>query len=466
MQLYAVKPCVGVFPPVGLMVNLLSEEKPVDLIGLIALGGIALLILLVIFLFKQIGDLKSQVAADDEQALLHQIGARVTDVAQQAVQRETAMRDEFRANREETAKSVGTLGETVRKIGVDQTAQQTQFRDEIGEALKYLNETVRKLGADQSNQQQQFRDKLDEKMKELRDENSQKQDEMRKTVDEKLQSTLEKRLSESFKTVSERLEAVQKGLGEMQNLASGVGDLKRVLTNVKSRGTFGEVQLELLIDDFLTADQYIANYDCGHKVGTKRVEFGIRMPGGEERYLPVDAKFPTEDYERLLLAVEAGDKAAMTAASDALVRRIKSFAKDISQKYINPPHTTSEALLFVPTEGLYAEVLRAPGLIESLQRDFSVTVTGPTNFQVLLSTFRMGYQQAVMQEQAAEVWKVLGAVKKEFARYGEQIEAMTKNVRAMGKHVEKLETRKNMMERALKTVEVIDSETADKLIEG
>ena len=379
---------------------------------------------------------KSTSEGDDTNEQLKSIEMRVTEMAFRADERETANRSEFKNNREE-----------------------------LGKAITALGETVRKLGADQSAQQEQFREKLDEKMKELRTENSAKLDEMRKTVDEKLQTTLEKRLSESFKTVSERLEQVHKGLGEMQSLATGVGDLKRVLTNVKSRGTFGEVQLELLIEDILTADQFKANYDCGKESGTMRVEFGIRMPGAEARYLPVDSKFPTEDYERLLTAAEGGDKEGLKLAQEALTRRVKTFAKDISQKYINPPHTTRDALLFVPTEGLYAEILRNDGLIESLQRDFAVTVTGPTNFQVLLNTFRMGYQQAVMQEHAAEVWKILGAVKREFGNYGEQIAAMGKNVKSMENHIGKLETRKNVMLRALKTVEVIEGPTDNDLLE-
>ena len=288
---------------------------------------------------------------------------------------------------------------------------------------------------------------------------------MRRTVDEKLQTTLEKRLSESFKTVSERLEQVHKGLGEMQTLATGVGDLKRVLTNVKSRGTFGEVQLGLLIEDILTPNQFVANYDCGKPSG--HVEFGIRMPGTtEDIFLPVDAKFPTEDYERLLSAVEAGDGEGILAAQKLLAMKVKGFAKEVAQKYINPPHTTPSAILFLPTEGLYAEMLRVPGFVESIQRELAVTITGPTNFQVLLTTFRMGFQQMAMQEHAAEVWKVLGAVKREFEKYGDQISAMGKNVNAMEKHIEKLETRKNVMLRALKNVQVVEDSTATELLEG
>ncbi|MEX0300411.1 MAG: DNA recombination protein RmuC [Kordiimonas sp.] len=406
---------------------------PVEIILFV---GVLILLVICLLLMKQIGTLKGLVSTGDAQSQLIRIEERIAQMAHQASQRETTMRDELRINREETGKAVLGLGETVRK-----------------------------LGADQSQQQQQFRDKLDEKMKELRQENSQKLDEMRKTVDEKLQTTLEKRLSESFKTVSERLEQVHKGLGEMQNLATGVGDLKRVLTNVKSRGTFGEVQLGLLIEDVLTPNQFVANYDCGKRTGTQRVEFGIRMPGTEEEvYLPVDAKFPTEDYERLLSAVEAGDAEGIARAQKLLAARVKAFAKDVAQKYINPPHTTPSAILFLPTEGLYAEMLRIPGFVEGIQRELNVTVTGPTNFQVLLTTFRMGFQQMVMQEHASEVWKVLGAVKREFSKYGEQITQMGKSVNALENHIGKLETRKNVMLRALKSVDEVEDGTAQLLL--
>jgi DNA recombination protein RmuC len=402
--------------------------------------GLLVLLVLVFFLVRRVAAVAVKLDGGENSDLLGAIHTRVTDLSAQAEQRAQASRQE--------------LSEQLRVN-----------REELGKSISALSETVRKMGTEQSEGQMKFGEKLDAKMKELRTENSAKLDEMRKTVDEKLQSTLEKRLSESFKSVSERLEAVQRGLGEMQSLATGVGDLKRVLTNVKSRGVFGEVQLKLLIDDFLTPDQFIENYDCGKQSGTQRVEFGIRMPGAEPIYLPVDSKFPTEDYERLLTAVEAGDKEGCDTASAALAKRIKSFAKDISQKYINPPHTTTEALLFLPTEGLYAEVLRNRGMIETLQRDYNVTITGPTNFQVLLSTFRMGYQQAVMQEQAAEVWKILGAVKNEFGRFGEQVDRLGKNLHSALNHVETLDRRKRVMLKALKTVEEVDAATAEALLE-
>ena len=405
------------------------------IIEIILSSGLGLLLILSIIQFLKLRSFAQ--AGDDEQ--LHKlidIQARLDMAAGQAEAREKTIRQEFQGNREELTKAINELADTMRRFGQHQTEQQEQMRS-----------------------------KLDEKMKELRSENSAKLDEMRRTVDEKLQTTLEKRLSESFKTVSERLEQVHKGLGEMQSLASGVGDLKRVLTNVKSRGTFGEVQLGLLIEDVLTPNQFIANYDCGKSGGQMRVEYGIRMPGADDAvYLPVDAKFPTEDYERLLAAVEAGDSDGIATAQKTLATRVKGFAKDIAQKYINPPHTTPSAILFLPTEGLYAEMLRLPGFVQDIQRELNVTVTGPTNFQVLLNTFRMGFQQMAMQEHAAEVWKVLGAVKAEFNKYGEQISSMGKSVKALENHIDKLETRKNVMLRALKTVDEVEDATATKYL--
>lgn len=400
-------------------------------IELVLAGGLALLLLMSLLLLWRVG---RDTKPDDSNHLhrLIEIQTRLDLLSNQSDAREKAIRSEFQGNREEVAKAISDLSDTLRRFGQHQTDQQEQFRN-----------------------------KFDEKMKELRTENSQKLDEMRKTVDEHLQTTLEKRLTESFKTVSDRLEQVHKGLGEMQSLATGVGDLKRVLTNVKSRGTFGEVQLGLLIEDVLTPSQFVANYDCGKPGGQQRVEFGIRMPGAEEAvFLPVDAKFPTEDYERLLAAVEAGDVDGIAAAQKTLSVRVKGFAKDIAQKYINPPHTTTSAILFLPTEGLYAEMLRIPGFIQDIQRDMNVTVTGPTNFQVLLSTFRMGFQQMAMQEHAAEVWKVLGAVKREFNKYGDHISTMGKSVKALENHIDRLETRKNVMLRALKSVDEVEEGAA------
>ena len=269
----------------------------------IIIGGItAALLISLIVLFRLAGMSRNMDGSDVDQRLI-EIQTLLSHFSRQTDEREKTLRGEFKDNRDEVTKSITSL-----------------------------SDTMRKLGQDQANQQEQFRTKLDEKMKELRAENSQKLDEMRKTVDEKLQTTLERRLSESFKTVSERLEAVQRGLGEMQNLATGVGDLKRVLTNVKSRGTFGEVQLDILIQDVLTPNQYVENYDCGKPSGQQRVEYGIRMPGTDgDVYLPIDAKFPTEDYERLLAAVEVGDVDTITVTQKALMNK-KTETKPTKEK--------------------------------------------------------------------------------------------------------------------------------------
>ncbi|MBV1901851.1 MAG: DNA recombination protein RmuC, partial [Kordiimonadaceae bacterium] len=361
---------------------------------------------------------------------------RITDMAHQAVQRETGVREELRTNREET-----------------------------GKAVSHLGETVRKLGADQSQQQQQFRDKLDEKMKELRQENTQKLEEMRKTVDEKLQTTLERRLTESFKSVSERLEAVQRGLGEMQSLATGVGDLKRVLTNVKTRGGFGEKELQILIEDFLTPEQFKLNYDCGKNHGGERVEFGIRIPGlGTECYLPVDAKYPVEDYNRLLDAYEENEIEVIKKAGKKYENALVTQAKKVSSAYINPPHTTDWAVMFLPSEGLYAEALRRPGLFERLQREFKITLSGPTNLQVILSTFRMGFRQMAFKERADDVWNVLGIVKTEFSKFGADVDRIGTQLNAAINQTEKIQTRKRAMLRALKDVEEIEDGSVPELL--
>ena len=400
----------------------------VEHLDIILLGTVAVAVILLIIVLVFLSRLRQAYQQTDLNEQMIRFDATLKAMDENAARREQGVSAEFQANRKEMSARLDALGEHVRK-----------------------------LGTEQSRQQEEFRATLDGKMQELREENSRKLDEMRRTVDEQLQTTLEKRISESFKTVSERLEAVQRGLGEMQNLATGVGDLKRVLTNVKSRGTFGETQLSLLIADMLTPDQYIENYDCGHKTGNARVEFGIRIPGADrDVYLPVDAKFPTEDYERLLGAVELGDVEGIDSAAKSLVRSVKRFAKDIADKYINPPSTTDWAILFLPTEGLYAEILRHPGICEELQRQYRVTIAGPTNFQVLLSTFRMGFSQVALQERANEVWDVLGAVKGEFITFEDQISKMAKNLEAASNHVEKLDVRKRAMLRALKSVESVD----------
>jgi DNA recombination protein RmuC len=286
---------------------------------------------------------------------------------------------------------------------------------------------------------------------------------MRATVEEKLQSTLEARLGESFRLVSERLEQVHRGLGEMQTLAAGVGDLKRVLTNVKTRGGFGEVQLAALLEQMLTPDQYEANV-VTRPGSRERVEFAIRLPGREQNcWLPIDAKFPIEDYERLHQAQERADPNAVEEAARALESRIRVEARRIRDKYIEVPHTTDFALLFLPTEGLYAEVLRRPGLVDGLQREHRIVLTGPTTLAAILNSLQMGFRTMALEQRSAEVWQVLGAVKTEFGKFGEILARVKDQLQLASNTIEKAETRTRQMDRALKSVEALPSEQSLQL---
>jgi DNA recombination protein RmuC len=310
---------------------------------------------------------------------------------------------------------------------------------------------------------------LQAQLQQLQKNNADKLDEMRRVVDEKLQTTLERRLSESFKQVAERLEQVHQGLGQMQKLADGVGSLQRVLTNVKTRGMFGEVQLEALLEQVLTLEQY------GKQVETKprsnqRVDFAIRFPGrqgdgGEAVWLPIDAKFPREDYERLLDAQDRADVAGAEAAAKALELRIRTEARSIAESYLAPPHTTDFAILFLPIESLYAEALRRPGLMDSLQRDYRVTIAGPTTLLAMLNSLHMGFRTLALEQQASEVWKVLGAVKTEFERYGDWVEKVREQVQKAADTLDKAETRSKQMRRALKNVEALPESQSQLLLE-
>ena len=310
----------------------------------------------------------------------------------------------------------------------------------------------------------EVRGTLQTQLSTLQQGNETKLDQMRATVEEKLQSTLEARLGESFRLVSERLEQVHRGLGEMQTLAAGVGDLKRVLTNVKSRGGFGEVQLGALLEQMLTAEQYQTN--VATRPGSKeRVEFAIRLPGREQTcWLPIDAKFPIEDYDRLHQAQERGDLAAAEEAARALESRIKLEARRIRDKYIEVPHTTDFALLFLPAEGLYAEVLRRPGLVDTLQREQRVVVTGPTTLAAILNSLQMGFRTMALEKRSAEVWQVLGAVKTEFGKFGEVLARVKEQLQAASNTIERAETRTRQMDRALKSVEALPADESQQLI--
>jgi len=295
----------------------------------------------------------------------------------------------------------------------------------------------------------------------LRQDSETKLEKIRATVEEKLHATLETRLGQSFRVVSERLEQVHKGLGEMQALASGVGDLKRVLTNVRSRGLFGEVQLGTLLEDVLTPAQYDRNV-ITVPGSRERVEFAVRLPGrdgdGGVVYLPLDAKFPQEDYLRLQDAYEAGDVAAAEAARKALAARLAAEAATIRGKYLAPPHTTDFALLFLPTEGLYAEALRIPGLVESLQRDARVVLVGPTTLYAVLNSLQMGFHTLAIEERSSEVWRLLGAVKAEFGRFGQSLAEVKKKLHEASNKIEFSERRSRAVERRLRKVQELPAD--------
>ena len=316
--------------------------------------------------------------------------------------------------------------------------------------------------------QKSISDTLHQQLQQLQRSNAEKLDEMRRTVDEKLQTTLEKRLSESFKQVAERLEQVHNGLGQMQKLADGVGSLQRVLTNVKTRGMFGEVQLEALLEQVLTVEQYAKQVETKPR-SNQRVDFAIRFPGrgghdGEPVWLPIDAKFPRDDYERLLDAHDRADAVAAELAAKALENRIRTEAKSIAESYLAPPHTTDFAILFLPVEGLYAEVLRRPGLMDSLQRDYRVTLAGPTTLLAMLNSLHMGFRTLALEQQASEVWKVLGAVKTEFERYGDWVEKVREQVQKAADTLDRADTRSRQMRRALKSVEALPEGEAQALL--
>ncbi len=338
-----------------------------------------------------------------------------------------------------------------------------QSRDEMSTSLKRVSESVVKsvmdLTAEQKLQLGEIRTTVDTRLVALSSDNEKRLEQMRQTVDEKLQGTLDARLGQSFQLVSERLEQVHKGLGEMQSLASGVGDLKRVLTNVKTRGIWGEVQLETLLEQILTPDQYAKNIST---TGTQeRVEFAIKLPGreaGDPCWLPVDAKFPLEDYQRLVEASDRGDSNAVEDATRKLEATLRLCARTISEKYLMPPATTDFGILFLATEGLYAEALRRVGLAESLQREYRVILTGPNTFAAILNSLKMGFRTLTIQQKSSEVWETLGAVKTEFSKYSVVLAKVKKKLQEASHTVDQAEVRTRALERQLRDVEVATSQ--------
>lgn len=354
--------------------------------------------------------------------------------------------------------------------------QAQQAREEQATALRHfgtvLGQQLAQLTEANDRRFAEVRATLEQRLKDIEANNAAKLEEMRRTVDEKLHATLEQRLGESFKLVSDRLEQVHRGLGEMQTLAAGVGDLKKVLTNVKTRGTWGEVQLEALLEQMLTPDQFAKNV-ATVPGSNDRVEFAIRLPGKGIKagapdsapvWLPVDAKFPREDYERLIDAQERADLAGIEEAGRALETRVRVEARTIAEKYVAPPHTTDFALLFLPTEGLYAEILRRPGLTDVLQRDFRVTVAGPTTLTALLNSLQMGFRTLAIEQRSSEVWQVLGAVKTEFGKFGDVLARTKTQLETVTRSIEAAEVRTRAMNRKLRDVEALPGEEASNLL--
>ena len=386
------------------------------------------------------------------------------------------------------AKSDGALGSMgqqvqglVHSLGHNQTAAADSLRELVGTHMQRQTEEARhsrqelqqhfaqlqqalalqlqRLNQDSHQTAEQLRGTLNERLATIQADNAAKLEEMRRTVDEKLHATLEQRLGESFKLVSDRLEQVHKGLGEMQSLASSVGDLKRVMTNVKTRGTWGEVQLGCIIDNVLTPEQYARNVKTVPG-SDELVEFAIRLPGRDDEHpvwLPIDAKYPVEHYQRLQDALDAADKQAVASAGNALESSIRNEAKKIASKYVAPPFTTDFAVMYLPSEGLFAEVMRRPGLVEAVQNDCRVVITGPANLAAMLNSLQMGFKTLAIEKRSSEVWGVLGQVKTEFAKFGEVVEATRKSIDAAAKKFEQVDVRTRAIQRRLRTVQELPS---------
>jgi DNA recombination protein RmuC len=380
-----------------------------------------------------------------------------------------------RGGRQELTQNLATFQQSLVQQGAEATRTQNTQIDAFGQQLALLQKTLSDTlnsqlsGLSESNARRmnEVRETLEKQLAQLQTTNAAKLDEMRATVDEKLQSTLQARLGESFKQVADRLEQVHKGLGEMQTLAQGVGDLKHLLTNVKTRGIFGEAQLASLLEQVFVTDQYAAQ--VATRPGSKNVvDFAIKLPGksdhGEPLWLPIDAKFPNEDYERLLDAQGRADVQGAEAAGKALEVRIRLEAKSIAEKYVEPPHTTDFAILFLPTEGLYAEVLRRPGLMEGLQREHRITLAGPTTLLAMLSSLQMGFRTLALEKRSSEVWQVLGAVKTEFGKFGDVLAKVKSQTETVLKTLDNAEVRSRAMGRALKKVEALPDTEVQALI--
>ena len=416
---------------------------------MIIIALLTLILLLLFFILIKISRLKKE----DTKAQLAILESTIDRL-------ERGLKDELVKNRAEFALSSKALREEV-------SNSLKGFTDSIGKQMigssqlqvsqnELLVKQLQALTTSNEERMDKMREGVNGQLKAIQEDNGKKLEEMRKTVDEKLHETLEKRLGESFKLVSDRLEQVHKGLGEMQTLASGVGDLKRVLTNVKTRGTWGEIQLGNLLEQILTPDQYAQNV-ITIPGSNDRVEFAIKLPGRDKEgtivWLPIDAKFPQEDYQRLLEAQEQANVVMAEEAGKALENRVKGEAKDIAAKYISVPHTTEFGILFLPTEGLYAEVLRRPGLFDVLLQEYKVIISGPTTLAALLSSLQMGFRTLAIERRSSEVWSLLGAVKTEFGKFGDLLDKTGKKLQEAGNAIDNASRRSRAIERKLKDVQ-------------
>ena len=418
------------------------------LLVLVLVAVLAAIVLLVVLLLRKpdnaAGDRLGLLLRDEQRAGRGELREQLAD----SIQRTDARIDELRA----------ALNDDAHKARLELATGQQQFADNLGTQLRELTtRNEQRIG--------EMRTTLESQLKSLQADNAQKLEQMRATVDEKLHATLETRLTESFANVHQMLSQVHQGLGDMSKLAADVGGLQRVLTNVKSRGIFGEVQLAGLLEQVFAPDQYASNIET-IPGSSERVEFAVRFPGSSDDavvWLPIDAKFPREDYERLLDAQEAANADDARTAGDALERRVRDEAKRIRGKYVSAPHTTEFAVLFLPTEGLYAEVLRRPGLFEAMQREQRITIAGPTTLLALLTSLQVGFRTVAIEQRSAEVWRILEKAKTEFGKFGDVLDNVKSKLDLASKQIEQTGVRTRAIERSLRDIETLPGETPASL---
>jgi len=413
---------------------------------------IAIIASIVIILLLIVINLLGKVKKLQQETNFETLAGKIDFQEQNSARIEMGLKNEIAANRMEMSISLKQFEDSLlKRIGENMSMEKQQYDSFTIRIERIRNSNDEKLG--------QVIDKIDEKLEKIRIDNSQKIERMRETVDEKLSSTLETRLSESFKSVSANLEQVQKGLGEMRSLAAGVGDLKKVLSNVKTKGVLGEYQLQGILEMILAPEQYGKNVKTHPEKGGY-VEFAVKLPGGSKKnadiWLPIDSKFPTEEYIKLSDAYEIGDVDEIGASRKRLENLIKRYAKDIRDKYVHPPETTPFAVMFLPFEGLYAEVLRTPGIFEEIQREFRITITGPTTLSAFLNSLRMGFNTLAIEEHSNEIWEILSSIQQEFGKFGDILQKTRKKLQEASNSIDSAETRTRVIESKLKRVGEID----------